>query len=188
MSEASLEELLRHEEDFPGHAEWVSGVRWWLRNLFVAAGLTTLTVLGLRLYGIGVSVVAVFTAVLTLLLLRRVTAQLAPPQVSRRPLVVAPDGDYHNEQDGVRSEVSRWERKLHWSHGEPERFVRAMRPLLADLVDERLRQHHGITRASNPTRARAMLGEPLWALLHGRVSRTPTQREVAEILARLESL
>jgi hypothetical protein len=188
MSETSLGELLRHEEDSAVGAEPVSGIRWWLRSLFVAVGLTALTVFGLRLYGIGVSVVAVLTAVLTLLLLRRVTAQLAPPQLSRQ-LVVATEADYRvNEPDGVRSEVSRWERRLQWSHGELERFVRTMRPLLADLVDERLRQQHGITRASDPMRARAMLGEPLWALLHGRVYRTPIRREFAEILAKLESL
>ena len=33
----------------------------------------------------------------------------------------------------------------------------------AELTDERLRQRHGITRASDPRRARQLLGEPLWS-------------------------
>ena len=37
--------------------------------------------------------------------------------------------------------------------------------MLAELTDERLRLRHGITRASDPRRARELLGEPLWQLL-----------------------
>ncbi|HEX6969895.1 MAG TPA: hypothetical protein VF174_13945 [Micromonosporaceae bacterium] len=191
MTEASLDDLLRHETEPPRRAATGFGIGWWLRNLAVAAGLTASSVVGLRFYGLGVSAVAVFAAVLALLLLRRVSAQLAPPAAARQPLRLpqADDGSYRfGEQDGLRRELRRWERRLQWAHREPERFRRALRPVLIELVDERLRQRRGITLAGDPARARALLGEPLWALLHGQLHRTPTQREYAEILARLENL
>ncbi len=63
-----------------------------------------------------------------------------------------------------------------------------MQPLIADLVDERLRQRHGLTRDGDPERARALLGDPLWKLLEKPVKRTPAPRELAAIVAQLEKL
>ncbi len=52
-------------------------------------------------------------------------------------------------------------------------------PVLAELTDERLRLRHGLTRASDPRRARELIGETLWSALEepGRrvKPRDPTQ-------------
>lgn len=194
MIEASIEELLRHEDDPPARGRDDFGLRWWTRNLLAAAVLTVLTVAVVRMYGVGLPVVVVLATVLALLLLRRVTVQVAPPADAhiapgdlRAP--AADDIAYRfAELDGVRRGVNAWERRLHWTGNQPGRFVRAVQPLLAELVDERLRQRHGITRATDPARARALLGEPLWSLLSGPIRRTPTRHEYAAMLARLEDL
>ncbi|WP_460913745.1 hypothetical protein [Plantactinospora veratri] len=60
--------------------------------------------------------------------------------------------------------------------------------MLAELVDELLRQRHGVTRASDPERARGLLGEPLWNFLDTPPKRTPAPRDLAAIVAQLEKL
>ena len=59
---------------------------------------------------------------------------------------------------------------------------------LGDLVDERLRQRHGITRASDPRRARTLLGEHVWNLTSAPVARVPSPRDVHQLVQRMESL
>jgi hypothetical protein len=61
-------------------------------------------------------------------------------------------------------------------------------PVLAELTDERLRLRHGITCASDPRRARELLGEPLWLVLteHGR--RPPKARDLTMYVEALERL
>jgi hypothetical protein len=61
-------------------------------------------------------------------------------------------------------------------------------PVLAELTDERLRLRHGITRATDPRRARELLGDPLWAALHDRGRRTPKAREFETYVDVLERL
>jgi hypothetical protein len=84
--------------------------------------------------------------------------------------------------------VHRWEAKLGWSQGEPERFDRAVLPVLGELVDELLRQRRGFTRSTDPARARALLGEPLWKFLDTPTKRTPPPRDLAAFVAQLEKL
>jgi hypothetical protein len=60
--------------------------------------------------------------------------------------------------------------------------------VLGELADERLRIHHGITRASDPRRARALLGEPLWLALADPGRRPPRQRDLAAYVETLERL
>nr|BFE76467.1 hypothetical protein GCM10020092_097680 [Actinoplanes digitatis] len=60
--------------------------------------------------------------------------------------------------------MRRWERQLDWSQSDAEKFSRNVLPVLAELADERLRLKHGITRSSDPRRARELLGEPLWGV------------------------
>jgi hypothetical protein len=61
-------------------------------------------------------------------------------------------------------------------------------PVLAELADERLRLRHGITRASDPRRARDLLGDPLWAALHDPGRRTAKSSELETYVTALERL
>ncbi|MEE6305952.1 hypothetical protein V1634_03780 [Plantactinospora veratri] len=194
-SSASIFDLLQHEEEQqPAVTRRRAGVTGWLRLVLAAAGLAAAVVLGLRMVGVGVSAAAVFAGFLALLLLRRLTRALAPPppvQVRlRRPADHGEeDGNYDwTVRDALGSSVNRWENKLTWSQGEPDRFSRAVLPVLAELVDELLRQRHGVTRASDPERARGLLGEPLWNFLDTPPKRTPAPRDLAAIVAQLEKL
>jgi len=118
----------------------------------------------------------------------RVDLTAAPPP---RPTPGAAEGGF--EWSGVEligSPMTRWEPRLDSADGVPERFAATVRPALAAVVDERLRLRHGCTIASDPVRARRLLGEPLWLLLTGEQppERTPTPGELAALLAAAESL
>ncbi|MFD0594521.1 hypothetical protein ACFQZ4_20545 [Catellatospora coxensis] len=56
------------------------------------------------------------------------------------------------------------------------------------MVDERLRQRHGVNRATEPERARRLLGDPLWTLLTVPAKRPPSPRELDVIVNALEKL
>ncbi|GIG89476.1 hypothetical protein [Plantactinospora endophytica] len=194
-SSASIFDLLEDEEEqAPTDAPRRGGVRGWLRIGFAAAGFAAAVVLGLRMVGIGVSAPAVFAGFLALLLLRRLARSLAPPppvpiRLQRPADRGEEDGSYDwTVRDALGSSVSRWETKLAWSQGEPERFSRAVQPVLGELVDEVLRQRHGVDRATDPERARALLGEPLWNFIDTPPKRTPAPRDIAAIVAQLEKL
>lgn len=195
-SSASIYDLLEHDEE-PQQSRAArrgDGVRSWLRTAFAAGALAAAVVLGLRMVGVGVSPAAIFAGFLALLLIRRVAQALTPPPPPRLQLVRDPergeeDGNYNwTVRDALGSSVNRWEAKLAWSQGEPERFNRSVLPVLAELADELLRQRHGITRAGDPVRARALLGEPLWQFLGTPAKRTPPPRDLAAYVAQLENL
>jgi hypothetical protein len=190
---ASIDDLLQHEEEAPAKAtRRSSAAGWWVRTGLIAAALTAVTVFGLRLFGVAVSVPAILAGYLALLALRRVTAQVAPPPPPRRHAyrdTGDDDGMYHwGERDALRSAVHRWELALGRADGDRGRFAQAVLPAIGELVDERLRQRYGLTRDSDPDRARALLGDPLWNFLTAPARRSPQPRDCAAIIAQLEKL
>ncbi|MFK3981076.1 hypothetical protein ACI2K4_11945 [Micromonospora sp. NPDC050397] len=200
MSErtASIDDLLAtggtfgHEEpEEPRAPRRRFRLGWWIWTALTAAGFTAVTVVGLRMFGLGISVPAAFAGWLALLLLRRATGQVAPP-ARRTPRPLHPsgqdDGMYNFEAlDALRGVVDRWESKLILSDARA-RYAQGVHPDLTELVDERLRQRHGLTRAGEPDRARALLGEQVWKFLHDPPKRTPAPRDLAAIVAQLEKL
>lgn len=190
---ASIFDLLEHEEEPTRKAARErTGAGWWVRSALIAATLTAVTVFALRLFAVGVSWPAVFAGFFALLLLRRLTAGVAPPPPPRANAHRShgtDEGLYHwGGQDALRGAVNRWERMLAGAQNDGGLFARTVLPPLGELVDERLRQRHGLTRASDPARARALLGDPLWEFLTNPAKRSPTPRDCAAIVAKLESL
>jgi hypothetical protein len=189
-----LDDLLHHEEEQPATARsGPSALGWLARSALIAAGLAGVGVLGLRSAGIGVPFLLAFTGLLSLLVLRQVLGWVvAPPPTrasARRSAGHPEDGLYHwGNPDGLRTAINRWETRLDWSQGQPERFARTVQPRLGEIVDERLRQRHGFTRRTEPVRARALLGDPLWTFLEGPLGKAPTPRELAAVIAVLEAL
>jgi len=61
-------------------------------------------------------------------------------------------------------------------------------PVLAELTDERLRLRHGLTRATDPRRARELIGEPLWLALSEPGRRPPKRTDLATFVEALERL
>ncbi|MEE6257552.1 hypothetical protein [Plantactinospora sonchi] len=196
-SSTSIDDLLRHEEEpaaaDPGRRR-PGMVGRWLRSALVAAALAIAVLAALRMVGVALSPAAVFAGFLALLLLRQVTTGLAPVppspvRISRSGTGGEEDGSYNwSARDALSASMSRWENKLAWSQGESERFARSVVPQLGDLADELLRRRHGLTRATDPDRARALLGEKLWDLLETPPRRTPSPRDLAAIVAQLEKL
>ena len=103
------------------------------------------------------------------------------------PKRIDPAGWYEGD-DGMVVAINRWDRRMEWVAGSPERFAGTVGVHLGELADERLRIRHSITRASDPTRARALLGEELWSMVHEQAPRLPKPRELAAAVRRLEDL
>ncbi len=193
MSRTSIDDLLTFEEARPvqpgrrqgGPLRTVAGV------LGVAVAVTVVLVAGLRVVGLQVSLLVLVVAVLTLLVVRRIVAALAPPRARTRVRTPAgeDDGAYNwAARDALRAAINGWKWPLDWSKTHPERFTGVILPRLAELADERLRLRHGVTRESDPTRARALLGDRLWTFLETPPRRTPSPRDLAVIVAELEKL
>lgn len=192
---ASIDDLLGPRRDAPEPAvrrRRRAGLDWLLRTALAAAGLTAVTVVALAIFGVALPVPSIFAASLALLTLRRLVAAVAPPPPRPVALPRDPafdDGTYRwGTGDALNSGVHQWERKLAWSKGEPERFARGVHPVLVELVDERLRLRHGVSRSTDPDRARALVGDLLWTFLSAPPNRTPAPRDLVALLAEVEKL
>jgi hypothetical protein len=179
------------EEPVPDEAEPVAKPRsrlaWVARNALLIAVATTVTVAALRAGGIDVSIVLVVAAYTGLRLILLAVSEVAPPPLPKRPNGVAGSGPDVGD-DSLRVAVRRWEQNLDRAHNDPDLYSRNVLPVLAELTDERLRLRHGITRATDPRRARELLGDPLWAALHDRGRRTPKARDLETYVDALERL
>jgi hypothetical protein len=163
---------------------------WIARNVTLVVVATLVTVAGLRSRGINVSILLVVAAFVALRLLMLAVSEVSPPPLPRPAARRGADeGDYRwAGTDTLRAAVRRWEQQLDWSQQDPERFSRNVLPAFNELTDERLRLKHGITRASDPRRARELLGEPLWEFLDDPGRRTPKARELATYVEALEKI
>ncbi|SCL19313.1 hypothetical protein GA0070624_1729 [Micromonospora rhizosphaerae] len=190
----SIDDLLTFEEEPAARAAADRGgpVRGVLRTLAVTAAIVVVVVAGLRVVGLQVSLWIIVAGVLALLAVRRVTRALSPPPPphagNRAPAGEEPSIWNWAARDALRAAINGWERPLDWSSGRPERFAERILPRIGELADERLRQKHGVTRESDPARARILLGEPLWTFLSTPSRRPPSPRDLAAIVAELEKL
>ncbi|GLZ57479.1 MULTISPECIES: hypothetical protein [Micromonospora] len=194
MSSTSIDDLLAFEEEAAPTGPGARDSRWRpvLRSLAWAAALVAVLLVGLRAVGLQVSLPVLIAGVLAVLAVRRVTALLAPPPPppgGARVGTGEEDGSYNwGARDALRSAINRWEWPLDWSSTRPERFTGTVLPRIGELADERMRLKHGVTRESDPARARALLGERLWTFLETPPRRTPSPRDLAVIVAELESI
>jgi hypothetical protein len=143
-----IDDLLGFEEEPVAGARRRTAVGWWVRTALAAAALAAVTVVGLRLFGFSVPIPTIVAGYVALLLLRRVTASLAPPTtrrgVSRRPSGEE-DGSYDfTDRDALRSAVARWDRLLTRA-GTELGSAKAAHRTLVELAEERLRQRHAVT-------------------------------------------
>ncbi|MCW3815407.1 hypothetical protein ONA91_13170 [Micromonospora sp. DR5-3] len=190
----SIDDLLSFDEESAGEARDARGgwLRAALRILAVTAAIVVVIVVGLRAVGLQVSLWIIVAGVLAVLAVRRVTAALSPPPPpragGRAPAGEEPGTWNWGARDALRAAINGWERPLDWSGGNRERFTERILPRLGELADERLRQKHGVTRESDPARARSLLGEPLWTFLATPSRRPPSPRDLAAIVAELEKL
>ncbi|MEU4558940.1 hypothetical protein AB0F72_11160 [Actinoplanes sp. NPDC023936] len=147
---------------------------------------TVVIVAGLRAGGVGVPLLLIVAALLGLRLVVHATSVVAPPPAPKLRSKIGKNAPA--TADSLRFAVKRWERNLEQAHSDPDLYARNVLPVLAELTDERLRLRHGITRASDPRRARELLGEPLWTALDAPGRHGLRGRDVETLLDALERL
>ena len=178
-------------EEQPAGERPRSRAGWLIRNALLVAVASVVTVAGLRIAGTRINILIIIAAFVSLRLLMLAVAGVAPPTAIRAGArrAVEESGDYRwTGTDSLRTAVRRWEQRLDWSLSDADRFSRNVLPVLAELTDERLRLRHGITRASDPRRARELVGEPLWLALGDPGRRPPKRQEIATYVEALERL
>jgi hypothetical protein len=157
-----------------------------LMLLLQAAALALAVFYGLRLMELTAPLIALVAGALTIVFGFDMVKALRPPPSARHA------GRYHEEKasvpDGLHSAISRWDIMLDWCQTDVARFNRRVLPRLGELVDERLRQKHGITRAADPQAAQRILGDPLWSFVTMPSRRPPTPRDLDQIVTALEKL
>jgi hypothetical protein len=164
-----------------------SWIRWLVINVLVVAGMAVVAVATLRSADVDISVIFVVTALIALRLVLLAVEWVKAPSLPGRSAAGRSGGD-SSGTDALRAAVRRWERNLQWAHDDPDRYSRNLLPVLTELADERLRLRHGITRESDPRRARQLLGDPLWAALHDRGRHVPKARDLESYVDSLEKL
>ncbi|NUO58404.1 MAG: hypothetical protein HOV78_17190 [Hamadaea sp.] len=186
MSQSSIDELLGgayEDDERPQRSGRPASA--YAKALVAVLALTAVGVAALRTAKLDAPAWFIFLVscalVLVYITLRGVRPPLPPRAAGRRHL---PD----TAPDGLRHAVKRWEARLDWCHADAGAFNRKVIPALGEVVDERLRQRHGITRESNPVRARNIVGEPLWSFLSTPVRRPPAPRELANLIAWMERI
>ncbi|MEV0896237.1 hypothetical protein [Actinoplanes sp. NPDC049802] len=150
-------------------------------------GLATVVVTaGLRAVGLSISLLLLIALLTGLRLLIHAVSAVAPPPGPRLRSGIGAEAP--PVVDALRATVRRWERNLDRAHSDPDLYARNVLPVLAELADERLRLRHGITRASDPRRARELLGDGLWTALSGPGRRALKARDVETYLDAMERL
>jgi hypothetical protein len=89
------------------------------------------------------------------------------------------------------SRLRQLERRLEAASSDGSKYDRNVRPLLARLATERLRQKYGISPGRQPAQARQVLGEQLWSLTiapTAQASPAPSHAELTALVARIEAL
>ncbi|MQA06057.1 MAG: DUF4129 domain-containing protein [Streptosporangiales bacterium] len=67
-------------------------------------------------------------------------------------------------------------------------FEFGVRPILVDLVDDRLRRHHGVDRRRQPEQAHAIMGEDLWSLVTTEQPESPSATQLRGWVTAIERL
>ncbi len=114
----------------------------------------------------------------------RLVRATVPPA---RPVLPAPAAPPPPD-DGF-LELASLVQRLSWGSVDADRFDQRVRPLLVDIATERLRSRHGVDPATQPERARRILGDSLWQLMTGPpAGRGPSPRELSRLVDGLERL
>lgn len=167
---------------------------WALKASLAAAGLGAALVSVLLVLGYSLRYPLAVAAVLAALLLHRTVTGLRTVPAGQDP-GSEPDREPAQVPDpepghpaGLVPAVHRWQARLRPDRSGRQRASRSLQPSLAELVDQRLHHRHGCTRASDPVRARGLLGERLWRYLADPAARTPPPEALAAMLTTVEEL
>ncbi|MEU4624159.1 hypothetical protein AB0G04_29805 [Actinoplanes sp. NPDC023801] len=192
MSDGGLDDLFDIAEGQPRTEEPESvakrrSIAFTLAANALVIGLVTVVVTaGLRALDTSISLLLLVSLLIGLRLVIHAVTVVAPPPAPRLRSRIG--SGTPPTADALRAAVRRWEQNLDRAHSDPDLYARNVLPVLAELTDERLRLRHGITRASDPRRARELLGDDLWSALSGPGRRALKARDVETYLDAMERL
>jgi hypothetical protein len=192
----SLDELLRYEEEPPPPPPPRDDNRRWAIRVGVVSVLGAGVAYALLLTsGVAIPYLLLLFILVVAQVVRRVLVLSAAdpvPSTLRRSSAEWPGQDQWAElpRDGLHLATARWDTRLGWMRlrDGPEQFARNVQPRLVEIIDERLRLKHGITRAREPERARAVLGETLWRFVTAPVTWSISGRDVAALIEAMEGI
>jgi len=124
-------------------------------------------------------------AALLVQLVRETAAEPEPVELAEPELTEPPAGNDYL------SRLRQLERRLEAASSDGSKYDRNVRPLLARLATDRLRQKYGINPGRQPAQARQVLGEQLWSLTiapTAQPSPAPSHAELTALVARIEAL
>jgi hypothetical protein len=169
-------------------ATFGSGLFWAALVAAIGAGAAYVVLLPM---GLKIPYILLFSVFFALLALRRALRVVTAPRLTigaEPPSPVTTRIDPTQVADGMQLALDRWNTRLSWSERDPQQFMSVVRPRLADIADERLRQRHGLTRAEDARRARELMGERLWTFLFSPLASVPNPRELAAVVDDMEKL
>jgi hypothetical protein len=169
---------------------------WWLLKTVLLAAVVAVPVWGiLRMMGLEVPYPLLLVMGVVGRALRSLLRFIAPrplPLTLTRPSgeLVSEDQAAGGAKDGLELAAGRWDNRLSWAkgHGDKGQFARTVQPKLVEIVDERLWLRHSVSRVSDPTRARTLLGEQLWQFVTQPVQKNMSPRDLAGLIALMEAL
>ena len=191
-ADADLDDLFRVWEPEPSGPPRLSSRPWLAIAILQAFAASAVVYTGFRAFDLAPSYLLIAAVCAGLVLVRQAVLVTREPRWQRtRDLVRGPAGapaEAREDGDGMLNAIGRWDRRLDWGTTTGERFTSAVGRRVGEIADERLRQRHALTRGSDPVRARELLGEDAWALIHGEVGGSPAPALVARAVARIEAL
>jgi hypothetical protein len=186
----SLDDLFSGDPDAPASPRDRPGFVRVISLLAYSGIITTLVYLGLRSFELDTPLFVLALAAMVFVGTWRLAGRVRPPLAARHAGRFPARFAEEREQvpDGLALAITRWDTMMDWSHTDAARFNRKVLPRLAEVVDERLRQRHGVDRATDPVRAKGVLGDPLWTFVTTPSRRPPNPRELEQIVSALEKL
>jgi hypothetical protein len=194
---ATIDELLAADADIEAEADAAGPRRGatLARRLFwsavLAAGCAAALYVVLLPLGFKVPYPLLFSGFFALVVLRRALREVAAPVLRLGAMPAAARDtriDPTEMPDGVQLALDRWKARLSGTERDPSRFMSNVRPRLTEIVDERLRQRHGVIRATDPRRARELMGERLWRFLFSPLAHVPNPGELAAVVDDMEKI
>ena len=191
-ADTDLDDLFRVWEPEPSGPPRLDSRPWLAISLLQAFAASAVVYTGFRAFDLAPSYLLIAAVCAGLVLVRQAVLVTREPRWQRtRDLVrgqAGPRVEVREDGDGMLNAIGRWDRRLDWGTTTGERFTSAVARRIGEIADERLRQRHALTRDSDPARARELLGEDAWALIHGQVGGSPEPALVARAVARIEAL
>jgi hypothetical protein len=191
--DAGLDDLFTYDEEpEPSGPVSADSRPWLVISILQTFAASAVVYTSFRAFDLAPSYALVVTVCAGLVLVRQAVLVTREPRWQRtRDLVRArAQGavDSPQDGDGMLNAIGRWDRRLDWGTTTGDRFTSAVGRRIGEIADERLRHRHALTRATDPVRARELLGEDAWALIHGEVGGTPQPALVARAVAHIEAL